>query len=528
MPIVQQGSINTTAIVVPNIYVQIVPPQNLVPNGVPTNTIGVVGSASWGPVNQAMIVGSAADYVRIFGAIKNRTFDMGTPVFTAVVQGASSFRCVRVTDSTDVAASVVVLTNCITLTGIYTGTVGNTVVVTVSSGTAANTTKALVGFPGIPPEVFDNIAGSGNALWVNMAAAINTGAGVLRGPSAIVTALAGAGVTVPTIGASYPLVGGTDGATITEALLIGQDVVPRKGMYALRNQGCSIGVLSDCYGGAGGASNTWSTQAAFGLAEGLYMVCTGPSGDTASVAVAQKATSGIDTYAIKLMFGDWLWWQDPQNAVTRKVSPQGFVAGRMANLSPEQSSLNKPLFGIVGSDKQGLASAQSSSYSDAELAVLIGAGIDVVANPAPGGAYWATRAGHNSSSNAAINGDNYTRLTNYIASTLNAAMGLYVGRSISVDLFRQVRASVLSYLMNLYQQGVLVSLDGVTLPFSAVCDLTNNPSSRTSIGYLQCDVQVQYPAINEKFIVNVEGGQTVSITKQTTPPGIGAVSQPAF
>ena len=41
MPIVQQGSINTTALVVPDLYVQIVPPQNLVLNGVPTDIVGV-------------------------------------------------------------------------------------------------------------------------------------------------------------------------------------------------------------------------------------------------------------------------------------------------------------------------------------------------------------------------------------------------------------------------------------------------------------------------------------------------------
>ena len=41
MPIVQQGSINTTALVVPDLYVQIVPPQNLILNGVPTNVVGV-------------------------------------------------------------------------------------------------------------------------------------------------------------------------------------------------------------------------------------------------------------------------------------------------------------------------------------------------------------------------------------------------------------------------------------------------------------------------------------------------------
>ncbi len=69
MPIVQQGSINTTALVVPDLYVQIVPPQNLMLNGVPTNVIGVVGTASWGPVGQPVIAATMADYALSFGPV---------------------------------------------------------------------------------------------------------------------------------------------------------------------------------------------------------------------------------------------------------------------------------------------------------------------------------------------------------------------------------------------------------------------------------------------------------------------------
>ena len=106
MPIVQQGTVNTTALIVPDLYVQIVAPQNLVLNGVPTNLIGVVGSASWGPLNQPVIVGSMTEYAQCFGAIQARKYDMGTAVATAVQQGAQAFRCVRVSDGTDSAASV--------------------------------------------------------------------------------------------------------------------------------------------------------------------------------------------------------------------------------------------------------------------------------------------------------------------------------------------------------------------------------------------------------------------------------------
>ena len=69
MPIVQQGAINTTALVVPDLYVQIVPPQTLLLNGVPTDILGIVGSASWGPVGQPVTIGTMA---RICGGFRPR------------------------------------------------------------------------------------------------------------------------------------------------------------------------------------------------------------------------------------------------------------------------------------------------------------------------------------------------------------------------------------------------------------------------------------------------------------------------
>jgi uncharacterized protein len=521
MPIVQQGSINTTALIVPDIYVQIVPPQNLVLNGVPTDIVGVVGTASWGPVNQPVIVGNMAQYASNFGPVVARKYDMGTQVATAVQQGAQNFRCVRVSDGTDTAASTALLNNAgtypVLLTARYSGSAGNTISVSLSQGSQNLTWKLTITMAGLTPEVFDNITVPSYAqFWANLITAVNSGTGPLRGPSQLVVASAGSGLTTqPQPIATQALVAGSDGATsITAQTLLGLDTLPRRGMYALRGQGCAIGLLADT-----DDPTTWTTQAQFGLSEGLYMILTGPSGDTITTAIATKQGAGIDSYAAKLMFGDWVWWNDLVNGVLRLVSPQGFAAGRLANLSPEQSSLNKQLYGVVGTQKSGMpGSAQAASYSSAELSALISAGIDVIANPQPGGNYWGVRGGHNSSSNAATNGDNYTRLTNYIAATLAAGMGLFVGMVINAGLFRQVRATQLAFLQNLLNQGILGSTDG-SQPFNVICDLTNNPFSRTSLGYVQSDAQVQYQAINEKFIVNMEGGQTVSVQRQTLPSG---------
>ncbi len=490
MPVVQQGQINTTALIVPDVYVQIIPPSVYLLNGLPTNILGVVGTATWGPVNAPAVIGSMAQYAQQFGAIQARKYDMGTAVAAAVLQGAANFRCVRVTDGTDVAASATIGTTGLTATATYSGSLGNSLSVTLATGSAASTWKVTVSLPGFVPEVFDNIGGAsvtGNALWVAIANAINLGISGLRGPSQLIVATAGASTAAPTAGATA-LTGGTDGATtITGTVLVGVDTVPRKGMYALRNTGTSIAMLADC-----DDSTTWTDQVAFGLSEGVYMVMVGPAGDTISNAVTTKATAGIDSYAAKLLFGDWVYFNDVVNAQVRLISPQGYVAGLLANLSPEQSSLNQQLYGIVGTQK----SIQNLTYSGAELQLLGQAGLDLITNPVPGGNYFGARFGRNTSSNAVIHGDNYTRMTNYIAYTLNGGMGYYVGKLQSRSVQLQALATLSSFFDNLWQQGMIGNSDG-TIPYSVEIDAANNPQSRVALGYMQADCKVQFLSVIE-------------------------------
>ena len=361
MPIVQQGSINTTALVVPDLYVQIVPPQNLVLNGVPTNVLGIVGTASWGPVGQPVIAATMSDYARNFGPVMARKHDMGTQMATAVQQGAQNFRLVRVTDGSDVAAQTTLPGTTVVFTARHTGSMGNRIALALTAGARANSWRLTITMPGLAPEVFDNLAGVGNDFWSALADAVNNGQGPRRGSSQFVIADDGGAILSPSpialsLGSD---IAGSDGAIfVATAQLVGGDTAPRQGMYALRGQGCSLALLADADDPA-----FWTTQAEFGLEEGAYMILTTPAGDSISNAVATKQSMGLDSHAAKLMFGDWLWWKDQVNSSLRLVSPQGFVAGRLANLSPEQSSLNKPLYGVIGSQKSGTpGSGQTTSY----------------------------------------------------------------------------------------------------------------------------------------------------------------------
>ena len=512
MPVSAIGTLNTSALLVPDVYVQIVPPSDTFVNGLPTNVLGIVGTAQWGPVNAPTTVANLNDQVRQFGNIQPRKYDLGTAVWAAVLNGANNMRCVRVTDGTDVAASATIGTNGLIATAKYTGSLGNKVQVAIATGSAAGTWKVTVSLGNQLPEVFDNIGAglSGNAIWLAIANAINAGASGLRGPSLLIVATAGASTSAPVAG-TVTLSGGTDGAgSITGATLIGQDTAPRKGMYALRNSGASVAMLTDC-----DDSTTWTAQAAFGQSEGVYMIAVGPAGDTVANAVSVKAAAGIDNYALKLLFGDWCYFSDTVNGQTRVISPQGFVAGRLSALSPEQSSLNKPLYGILGTQK----TTQNLAYSSADLQTLAGAGIDVVTNPIPAGASFGVRIGCNTSSNAVINGDNYPRLTNYIAYTLNAGMGLYIGRLQSPTVRNQASGTLNAFLASMWRQGMIGDVtNAAKQPFSIELDPANNPASRVALGYMQADVRVTYLSVITKLLINVEGGQSVSITVANVQP----------
>lgn len=507
MPISQAGALNLAALTVPGVYVNIVPPNPSFINGVPTDIEGVVGSATWGPVDSAVIVGGVS---AIFGPIQARLFDLQTAVSLGVQQGANNFACVRVTDGTDTAATVIAQTSCITFTSKYTGSFGSQIVVTVSPGQKVGTFQATVAAPGLSTENYNNIGSglSGNALWQAIASAINNGNSAIRGPSQIIVATAGAGTTAPA-SAAYTLAGGTDGATsITTSVMVGQNTRPYSGMFALQNSGASVIVLADLTD-----ETSFPTQIIYGLANGAYMVGATPSGDTIANAVSTKASTGVDSYAFKLQFGDWEYWLDTANNMTRLVSPQGSVGGKLTALSPQLPTLNAQLNGYVGTQKSIL----NQQYVFADLQQLIGAGIDVVANPSPGGPYFSNQFGVNSSSNPLINSDSYTRVTNFVALTLNTGMGQFAGQLDDPTVQASAMGVIDQFLDTLEDEDIIGNAAGTT-PYSVALGQATNPGA--ALATLAINVQVDYLGVIAFLVINLQGGvaQPVQVTNVIAQP----------
>ena len=579
------GLFNGSALTVPDLYLNIIPPGNGVIRAATFGLVGIVGVASWGPKNVASILTAAT--LSLFGNPTVRANDAVTHAQVILQQQqagglGANLAVSRVTDGTDTAASGllgavvsaatphsgaagtgyavndhITLTNGVvltvatinsgavatvtvqsgaatsggttavaqasttgsgagatfdltetvgcTLTSFYSGSAGNAETWAITKGssstTAVPTWRVSFSLPGFASEAFDNIAGTGNAFWVNLANAVNNGNSPLRGPSALMIATAGAGTTAPAA-ASGTLTGGTDGATtITSSVLVGSDTAgARTGAYAFRNSGASHVVIADL-------SDTTQEPnlIALGQSEGFVCHIAGPAGETPSTGATTEQTLGSNNVWLRRWLGDWCAWNDNFNGQQRLLSPATFGAGLHSTLPPQQSTLNKFVFGVVSTQR----SRSGNPYGTDELKILNDNQIDVIANPLPRGPGFGVRIGLAKSSDATVNSDMWPVLTSFIARSLTGpgALGSLVGQDITPDYFTQGYDLLDSFLSGLANpnNGNGAIIQGYQITF----DESNNPQSQTATGLVVAQVLIRYFGIARVFLVNLQSGATV-------------------
>jgi hypothetical protein len=401
--------------------------------------------------------------------------------------------------------------------GVGSGATFNTGVFGVNTLTL-NTAGAYTALPS-SPVAQGSTSGSGIGatavvLWGLLSIQVaNSGSGFTAASALLVTGGGGTGGATGSLvlgSAAAPALetrafdGGTDGAdNITSATLVGSDVSPRTGMYSLRNKNAAILVLADATDAA-----QWQYQSAFGLSEAIYVMGVEQASLQENVAemISQLQGAAIQNYDFKLLGGDWMYFADPFNNVTRLVSPQGYVAGILAVTPPNGSSLNKAMNAVVATQK----SYDQRVYSDAELQALITAGVDIVTKPIPlSPNLFGVRLGCNTSANPVTKFDNYPRMVNFLGRTIVTGMGMFIGEPQTSDVQRAARSTLMTFLSNLQQLGWIDE-------FSVVLNDSNNPQNQKALGYMQASVRVQLQNIIQNLVVNVEAGGDVNI--QVLPP----------
>lgn len=501
------GAFNAATLTVPDVYLNILAPGSTTVTPASANVLGIVGIAKWGPKNLPQpIAGNASSLLFGAGPVA-QTYDLLTACQVALdIQtpaGVGGILASRVTDGTDTAATAVVGTNGCTFTSVYTGSFGNSTTVTVSPGSTTGTWKIVVQLPGLTAEVYDNIGlgAAGNAVWIAIANAINNGQSGVRGPSQLIVASAGASTSAPTAGTST-LASGTDGnTTITSAVLVGTDVAGAPtGIYAFKSAGVSDMLVMDL-----SDINQETTLQTFASSYGIYVHCSGAPGEAVATAVTNMATTATNSPYVKRLLGDWVYYQDNYNGIQRMLCPAIFSAAIMTSQPIQGSGLNKQITNVLATQR----SRTGVPYSNLELGQLKSARVDVICNPIPQGGMFGLRLGVNTSSDATRNGDNYPRLTSWLARSMAgpSAFGPYVGQDITDQFFEDGYNTANTFLLGLLNSSPSPVIKNYSVQFSSA----NNPDSQTSQGIVVAAIYVQYLAIAVIFLINLQSGQTVVV-----------------
>lgn len=531
------GTAGTTGLNVTGLYTGVMGNQiqcTVVQGSAANSFMFVVAFPGLPPEQFNNVTGAAAVGTFTFTAnpLNTTTITLGTATWTFVTSGASgnqtnigaSLSATLAALASQLNASVDAQVALCTYTVTPTTLVATFKTTAVSGGTfAIATTVAGASVSGA------TLTYNGNTVWVNAAKAINGGAPSHSAQSAFVTAVAGTSTLAPIMGVPITLSGGTDGtANISDNNLIGQDVLPRKGMFVMRGSLVTDFELVDH-----STSTQWALMSSFALSELMTPVMATVSGDTISNAITTVINSGNDTPWAWNILGDWPNFFDAFNGLNRVVSPAAFGIGILGNLSPQQSPLNKPLQGVTATQRATFG----LPYSDAELSQINTGRIDVIVPPAnsAGGFYFSFGSGRNGSSNTAANGIEYTRMTNFLMRTAKSkAAGSIVGQLQSIQPNDQTRSRAkalfdgFSAQLASPQVGLGIGGQGlIDIPWAVQCDLNNNPPNLQALGYLFLYWQVRYLNVVRYFVIKFMGGGNVTITVQTTAPTSQTVLTPS-
>lgn len=480
--------------------------------GQQTNVLAKVGTASWGPKNKAILVGSPEDVEREIGLWNSLSLtDPYDLAFAACMSfGQSQFEggmlqyIVRATDGTDAAATRTFVdtagspANGIVLTAYYTG-VGGNFPVTFAAGTLPNTVTVTMVRGGRFVETYKNLPSVGaGVFWANLKTALENGT-VDQPPSKLVIpSSVSASAIAPALG-TWNLSGGTDGRAVNAAAILGTDGSSKTGAYALRslsNPSANIATFPGLHD-----TSVWVALKDLGNSEGFGTMFDHAKGTTTSAAKTAKNTLGIaDPNSMQCLFFVRVW--DTQNAQQRLIPASSIIAGRMAILGPHESPGNKEVSGVIGTERD------DTPISFGEQGDLESNGLLFIMNPIPAGKVFGIRHGMSTSNNALTAPVEYSRMVNFVTREIDEIFGPFVnskhGSKPNDPTRRAIKASGDARLSELQDRGIIED-------WKIICSGPNGNNTTETIarGYLFVDVAVKTFASARWIVVRLNLGTNV-------------------
>ena len=122
-------------------------------------TAAMIGSATWGAINTSTIISNMSEFISYFGEDKTGTDVTGIKGADLFFRNGGTLKFVRITDGDESKADYMAKvgsTNAINFEGLYNGTYGNNIAITVSANATTSTNRDIEITDGNILEIFNN------------------------------------------------------------------------------------------------------------------------------------------------------------------------------------------------------------------------------------------------------------------------------------------------------------------------------------------------------------------------------------
>ncbi|SDI49217.1 phage tail sheath C-terminal domain-containing protein [Paenibacillus naphthalenovorans] len=431
-------------------------------SGVSLGRIGVVGTFAKGPLNKPVTIGSPDQFVQQFGEFRTDlsgplsmlgAFNQGASDFVVVRIGGASIATAKLTLKDDANADSIIAEA--TSPGKWAnGTESTGIKVAVAAGTSAGTVKLVV-ISGNKSTVFDGVTLDNVGTFSTSDVTFKKVTGATKLPNVI---------------DAQPLAGGDDGATTADTDYVGTLAADgsRSGLRVLDPVRCSV-VIAAQQSSTVIRSALLTHAANAGLDEGLRMAVLNTPQATA-VDAATALTGSLDSMRGIMAYP----WVEPQEMEGVYVAPDGYYAGRLAQLPGHHSPSNKQINGILSTERL-LTYAEVKALTQAKISPITlveGRGFRI-------------RNGLTLASDTAWNQTNIRRIFDKIEMTVYNDTQWVISEPHTPKTWAALAAQIDAVLQNMKQQEEIYDFK------PTVCDASNNPAEMVQARILNTRIRVR-------------------------------------
>jgi len=391
------------------------------------NVIGLIGTANWGPIDVVTTVGSFSEAVEIFGT-DDTALTIKKALELAYGEGATTVRCVRIGDGTEAYATKVLLngaTPVITLNGLYKGTYGNQISVTVTANATTPANRDLTITDGSLVETYIN-----KATNTEIIEKINE-------VSSLCSAVLTSATPLVDITSITNLAGGDDGESVTNG-----DYV--SGLSLFESEDINIVV---CAGQSDDALHASMNSHCQNMAEvGRERIAIGGSALGESITTIKARTTKSDRFVFVCPGVEVIDAQTGATVTRNGAYSASGVAGMLAKYDVQTSLTNKQVTSAVDVE---------DAYTDANLKDLL----NDERCPLRKKETIRVARGITSSTNSAWKQITTRRIVDYVSDGVRTAGDSFIGRLNNTRVRSALKGVVDSFLNDLTNNEVLIAFN---------------------------------------------------------------------